>query len=268
MAAPGASSAMASWSIAGARSLYNVQSATKTFGSVLLGFAVDDGKVSLTAPAQRYLSGIGATPTSNVAKGWLDEIRVDHLATHTAGFPKSRLPSALAARPGTKYIYSDGGTNWLAALLTKAFGQDLRALAQSRLFSPIGVPSSAAKWSLMDAQYRMPPTCRFNGGMLASVDTMARLGYLYLNNGNWNGKQIVSTAPMSSSRPAPTNRASRQVSAITGCCGGFPVSPTCDATTQAASTTIIPSSFPLWTWSWSASAPTAGTSMAARPAPF
>ena len=73
--------------------------------------AVDDGKVSLTAPAQRYLSGIGATPTSNVAKGWLDEIRVDHLATHTAAFPKSRLPSALAARPGTKYIYSDGGTN-------------------------------------------------------------------------------------------------------------------------------------------------------------
>ena len=129
-----------------------------------------------------------------MAKGWLDEIRVDHLATHTAGFPKSRLPSALAARPGTKFIYSDGGTNWLAALLTQVYGQDLRTLAQARLFTPIGVPSTAAKWSPMDAQYQMPPTCRFNGGMLANVDTMARLGYLYLNNGNWNGKQIVSSA--------------------------------------------------------------------------
>jgi CubicO group peptidase (beta-lactamase class C family) len=38
----------------------------------------------------------------------------------------------------------------------------------------------------------MPPTARFNGGMQANVDTMARLGYLYLNNGNWNGRQIVS----------------------------------------------------------------------------
>ena len=171
-----------------------MQSATKSFGSALLGFAVDDGKLDLTTPAQRYLHSIGAIPTTNVAKGWLDEIRVDHLATHLAGFPKSRLPSALAARPGTKFIYSDGGTNWLAALLTQVYGQDLRTLAQSRLFTPIGVPSSAAKWSPMDTQFQMPPTCRFNGGMLANVDTMARFGYLYLNNGNWNGRQIISSA--------------------------------------------------------------------------
>ena len=174
--------------------LYNVQSATKSFGSALLGFAVDDGKVDLTTPAQRYLPSVGAIPTSNVATGWLDEIRVDHLATHLGGFPKYRLPSALAAHPATKFIYSDGGTNWLAALLTHVYGQDLRTLAQSRLFTPIGVHSSAAKWSPMDTQFQMPPTCRFNGGMLANVDTMARLGYLYLNNGNWNGRQIVSSA--------------------------------------------------------------------------
>ena len=174
--------------------LYNIQSATKTFGSVLLGMAVDAGKVSLAASAQRYLPGIGAIPSSNVARGWLDEIRVDHLATHTAGFPKSRLPSPLAARPGSRYIYSDGGTNWLAALLTRVFDQDLRTLAQARLFTPIGVPSSAAQWSPMDPQFRMQPTCRFNGGMRANVDTMARLGYLYLNGGNWNGRQIVSSS--------------------------------------------------------------------------
>src|SRR4051794_19614034 len=34
--------------------LYYVQSATKSFGSALLGFAVDDGKVNVTAPAQSY----------------------------------------------------------------------------------------------------------------------------------------------------------------------------------------------------------------------
>src|SRR5215213_6960065 len=174
--------------------LYLVQSATKSFGSALLGFAVDDGKVDVTARAQRYLPGIGAIPSTNTSKGWLDDIRVDHLATHLGGFPKSRLPSALVAQPGTKFLYSDGGTNWLAALLTKVYGQDLRTLAQSRLFTPIGVPSSAAIWSPLDAQYQMPPTCRFNGGMMTNVDTMARLGYLYLHKGNWNGRQIVSSA--------------------------------------------------------------------------
>src|SRR4051794_3405562 len=174
--------------------LYYVQSATKSFGSALLGFAVDDGKVNLAAPAQRCLSSIGAIPSTNTSTGWLDDIRVDHLATHTAGFPKSRLPSTLTCRPGTKFIYSDGSTNWLAALLTRVYGQDLRALAQARLFTPIGVPSSAAKWSLLDAQYQMPPTARFNGGMQANVDTMARFGYLYLNNGSWNGRQIISSS--------------------------------------------------------------------------
>src|SRR5215213_9290815 len=96
--------------------LYLVQSATKSFGSALLGFAVDDGKVDVAAPAQRYLPGIGAVPSSNTSTGWLDDIRVDHLATHTAGFPKPRSPGALVARPGSQFLYSDGGTNWLAAL--------------------------------------------------------------------------------------------------------------------------------------------------------
>jgi CubicO group peptidase (beta-lactamase class C family) len=174
--------------------LYLVQSATKSFGSALLGFAVDDGKIDVAAPAQRYLPGIGAVPSSNTSTGWLDNIRVDHLATHLGGFPKSRLPSALVCQPGTKFLYSDGGTNWLAALLTKVYGQDLRTLAQSRLFTPIGVPGTAAVWSPLGTEYQMPPTCRFNGGMQANVDTMARLGYLYLNNGNWDGRQIISSA--------------------------------------------------------------------------
>ena len=174
--------------------LYNVQSATKSFGSVLLGMAVDDGKIDLSAHARQYHSGVGAIPTSNISKGWLDAICIEQLATHTAGFPKSRLPSTLSSKPGTRYIYSDGGTNWLAAVVTKVYGEDLRTLAQERLFGPIGVPSSAAKWSPLDSQFQMQPTCRFNGGMLANVDTMARLGYLYLNNGNWNGRQIVSSS--------------------------------------------------------------------------
>jgi CubicO group peptidase (beta-lactamase class C family) len=36
-------------------------------------------------------------------------------------------------RPGTEFIYSDGGTNWLGAALTAIYKADLRELAQSRL---------------------------------------------------------------------------------------------------------------------------------------
>ena len=224
--------------------LYNVQSATKSFGSVLLGFAVDDGKVGLTAPAQRYLPGIGAIPTSNVAKGWLDEIRVDHLATHTAGFPKSRLPSALAARPGTKFIYSDGGTNWLAALLTKVYGQDLRTLAQSRLFTPDrgaqhrgkvvadgrAVPDAAD----LPVQRRHAGQRRYHGAAWLSLPQQRQLERQAdrLQRLRQAVDQLLQIAHPG--RPQHT----------TGCCGGFPVSTRCRTTAQAASTTIIPSSFP------------------------
>src|SRR4051812_8466918 len=169
---------------------FNVQSATKSFGSALLGLAVDDGLVDITAPAQRYLPAIGAIPKSNIAKGWLDDIRVEHLATHTAGFPKDRRPNALAAKPGARSIYSDGGVNWLAALLTKVYRRDLRPLAQERLFGPIGVPAKAAKWAAMDREFKCTPTCRFNGALMTSVDAMARFGQLYLHGGEWDGRRV------------------------------------------------------------------------------
>src|SRR5215218_9983972 len=39
-----------------------IQSATKSFGSAVLGLAVPDGKIDVTAPAQRYDPGVGAIP--------------------------------------------------------------------------------------------------------------------------------------------------------------------------------------------------------------
>lgn len=173
--------------------LYDIRSATKSITSMLLGFAVDDGKVDLTAPAQRYLPKVGAIPSSNIGNGWPDEIKVEHLATMTAGFPAASDPGAMMFKPGTKYFYSDCSACWLMCLLTQVYGQDQRAYSQERLFAPIGVPSSAAKWGLLTSKYQMPPTGKGSGAMQANVDTMARLGYLYLNNGNWAGQQIISS---------------------------------------------------------------------------
>ena len=173
---------------------YYVNSAAKSWGSVLLGFAVDDGKVDLGTDAQKYLPKVGTPPSSNESTGWLDDIAIHHLATHTAGFPKSSAPSALAAQPGTKFIYSDGGTNWLGAALTAVYKTDLRLLTQSRLLTPLDLDSGDFIWSQLSSTFGVQATARFNGGVSANVDAMARLGYLYLNNGFWAGNQIVSAS--------------------------------------------------------------------------
>ena len=177
---------------------FPINSATKSWGSVVLGFALDDGRLALHRKVQHYLPNLGYKPSSNVGTGWLDDITFALLATHTAGFGEPSSYSALVARPGTKYIYSDCGTNWLANALTNVFRQDLRSLTQSRLFGPLGLTSTDIRWRtparyFPDPVYGIPAT-EFNGGILANVDAMARLGYLFLNGGNWNGRQILSSA--------------------------------------------------------------------------
>src|SRR5690242_9080287 len=98
-----------SWGSLTAR--YEMKSATKSFGATTLGLALIDGRVSLSGHAQSYLSTFGVPPSSNIATGWLDDITLLHLTTHTAGFEKTGAEGALIFRPGTKWGYSDGGPN-------------------------------------------------------------------------------------------------------------------------------------------------------------
>lgn len=173
-----------------------IQSATKSWGSVLLGLALDAGKFGLGDKVIRHLPNLGAKPTSNTRTGWLDDITFEQLATHTGGFPEPSGYSALQAKPGTTYIYSNCGTNWLANAITNRFRQDLRVLASDRLFHPLWLSGKDIAWRtpaifFTDKVYGLPAT-EFNGGITANVNAMARLGYLFLHGGNWNGLQIVS----------------------------------------------------------------------------
>jgi CubicO group peptidase (beta-lactamase class C family) len=176
--------------------LADIKSATKgTFGTTCLGLAVADGLVRLDDPAQQHYSAIGAEKPENIATGWLGEITVRQLATMTAGFDDGR-PPLLAYRPGTSGIYSNDTANMLAELLTLRFGEDLTAVMKRRIMDPIGAPAN--EWCWRDNSYR-PRTIgglksrEFASGITVTHRTLARIGYLYLRGGNWNGKQLLPT---------------------------------------------------------------------------
>jgi CubicO group peptidase (beta-lactamase class C family) len=86
--------------------------------------------------------------------------------------------------PGAKYNYSSGSTELLGAIIHKATGQHIDALARTVLFEPLGIVdfewtrnadgNAAASWGL-----RLRPR------------DMAKLGQLVLAHGLWNGRQIV-----------------------------------------------------------------------------
>ena len=96
--------------------------------------------------------------------------------------------------PGTAYNYSDGGTNWLAEALTLSYQEDLKILLFDRVFTPIGIDASDLTWRnnlFRPTTIDGIPNREFNSGVLADVTAMARFGYLFLRNGNWNGQQIL-----------------------------------------------------------------------------
>ncbi|MCB1882981.1 MAG: serine hydrolase [Geminicoccaceae bacterium] len=183
---------IASWG--GQATRYDLKSATKSFGSILLGLAVADGRLDLTDRAQPRLHGFGLPPASNAATGWLDDVAVRHLATHTAGFEKTGGFGRLRFKPGAGWSYSDGGANWLADLVTVEYGRDLDAVLRDRVLRPLGIPTSGLTWRTN--RYR-PKTLsgiarrEFGSGIGASVDAMARIGLMMARGGRWGARRIL-----------------------------------------------------------------------------
>ena len=176
------------------KKLADIKSATKgVVGTTLLGLAVDAGLVTLDDPAVKHYPTIGARGPDNPAAR-LADIKIRHLATMTAGFDDGRPPK-LVYRPGTDGFYSNDGSNMLAELLTLRFGEDLAAVLKRAVMDPIGVPPQEWKWR--ENVYR-PKTLNglrsreFASGITITHRALARIGYLYLREGEWNGRRILS----------------------------------------------------------------------------
>lgn len=181
---------------------YDLYSTTKSIGGIVLAFAIADGKVNLEDRMVDHLSTAGVPPESNRDTGWLDKITLLHLATHTAGFKKTRGWAELRFEPGTGWLYSDGGTNWLADCLTVAYKRDLLDLMTERVFEPLEITVGDNRngdedlfWGFNNLdrpkEINGIPCRPFNAGIHANVQAMAKIGYLHLQRGRWGDQQII-----------------------------------------------------------------------------
>ena len=184
-----------------------MKSVTKSMGGIVLGFALDENKVTLSGKGVDYMPTFGTPPAGNSTNAQL--ITLGMLATHTSGFQKADsavtgLTSQITVTPGTVWKYSDAGLNWLADVLTTVYQQDLAALAEEKVWSVLGLRGAAATGD--DIRWRVngqrPPT-RDGGtlqhrelasGISANVNAMARVGLLFLRKGDWNGTRVLSEA--------------------------------------------------------------------------
>ena len=191
------------------KKLADIKSATKgVTGTTLLGLAVDSGLVALDDPAVKHYPAISVTGIDN-PRDRLAEITVRQLATMTAGFDDGRPPK-LVYRPGTDGFYSNDTSNMLAELLTLRFGVDLAVVLKRQVLDPIGVSPSEWKWR--ENVYRAKklnglPSREFASGITITHRALARIGYLYLRDGEWNGRRILSREFVRNADTRPTGPA-------------------------------------------------------------
>lgn len=98
------------------------------------------------------------------------------------------LSQPMSSAPGSRFYYNSGNPYVLSALITKTTGLSAFDFAKRELFEPLGITS--ARWGRVDAQ----GVTDGEAGLSLSPHDMARIGYLYLRNGTWDGTQIIPSA--------------------------------------------------------------------------
>ncbi len=178
-------------------------SMAKSITSLLIGIAIDEGKIkSVDQPVGDFLPEFGQTPNS--------QLTIRHLLTMSSGLnwdesyssPLSTTTEAYYGRnlyklvsglkvvqpPGKVFDYMSGNTQLLGILLERATGKSLSAYASEKLWTPLQA-MHAARWSVDRTGGIEKAYCCFN----SNARDFARLGELILNQGRWNGKQVVSS---------------------------------------------------------------------------
>jgi len=186
--------------------LHSLQSVTKTITSVIIGVATTRKEFpELSTPVLSFFD------TSNVKS--IDDrkrkLTIRHLLTMTAGFdwdegihysdPRNDctrmeasfdwvqyvIDKPMALEPGQAFRYNSGATELLSYIFRKATGKDIEEYAVKYLFSPLGI--SQYFWKRTPTG--LPDT---EGGLYLAETDLAKIYYLFLKDGNWNGTQVVS----------------------------------------------------------------------------
>jgi CubicO group peptidase (beta-lactamase class C family) len=177
-------------------------SAAKSIISLLIGIALDEGKIkSLDEPVANYVD--------HFKTNGLEKVTIKHLLTMSSGTTYNEGDKSYFSmnaygyygddlvhmvemmkrkeEPGQFWQYRSGDTQVLGLIVEKAFGQNISSLVSERFYKPMGAEYDAF-WLLDGQEKREKAFCCFN----AVARDYARFGQLVLNKGNWNGKQIVS----------------------------------------------------------------------------
>jgi len=178
-------------------------SMAKSYISALVGIAIHEGFITnVNDSITKYI------PELSNKKGF-NKITIRHLLQMTSGIKSSESyysPFGLAARmyygrhlkniithlktdyePGTKFAYRSMNTQMLGLILERATKKNITQYLNEKIWQPLGMEYDAS-WSIDKKNNGLEKAfCCIN----ARARDYAKFGRLYLNKGNWNGKQLI-----------------------------------------------------------------------------
>jgi CubicO group peptidase (beta-lactamase class C family) len=186
--------------------LHSMQSVSKTVSSIIVGIAVTRGdfKASLDTPLLKYFDvakvknveerkrriTLRHVLTMSTGLDWNEEVAYDDprndadLMEAADDWVQYVIDRPMAQQPGKVFNYSSGVSELLAFIFQKETGQDIEEYGERYLFTPLG----------MDHYWKRSPmgVVDTEGGLFLRTTDLAKIGYLYLHDGMWDGQQIVS----------------------------------------------------------------------------
>jgi CubicO group peptidase (beta-lactamase class C family) len=171
-------------------------SLSKSFTSTAVGLAIAEGRLSLDdrvvaafpedAPADPSdrLKAMRLRDLLSMSTGQHGE-DVDPFPFDSAeSLPRLFLAKPVAHKPGTHFWYNTAATYMASAMVQKATGQSVLEYLRPRLFEPLGIANPV--W---DADRHGVTLGGF--GLRVRTEDIARFGQLYLQKGEWKGRQVV-----------------------------------------------------------------------------
>lgn len=170
-------------------------SLSKSFTSTAVGFAVQDGLLSLADPLTKFFPEyLTNEPCANMRK-----MTVKHLITMNTGheeepfrfdpagtdLTRTFLQSYIPYEPGTHFLYNTDATYILSRIVQKVTGKTVFDYLKDKLFRPLGMHEDIW-WETMGEGANAG-----GFGFNAHLDELMKLGTLYLHDGNWEGKQLL-----------------------------------------------------------------------------
>jgi hypothetical protein len=180
-------------------------SVSKSFVSALVGIAISEGKIrSVDEPVTNYLP--------QLTSPGMDKIRIEDLLNMRSGIkfnetyssPFGQMPRYYYGRnlqhyirklkvreaPNQHYDYISVNSLLLSLVVEKATGQKLSDYLSEKIWQPLGMAYPAT----MNIDSRKDNTIKAFCCLNARSRDFAKFGRLYLNEGNWQGRQIVPAA--------------------------------------------------------------------------